>query len=94
MLEAAKFALLAPRAAWPASEWITPEQVLNMATRGARIAVGQPADLIAFDAGASAFVGAERDLASRIVLAAQPTDLVHVMGNGAFLMRDRAMYLQ
>jgi cytosine/adenosine deaminase-related metal-dependent hydrolase len=94
MLEAAKFALLAPRAAKPVSEWPTPEQVLGMATGGGVLAPGAPANLIVFDAGASAFVGARQDWATRIVLGARETDIVHVIGRGAFLMRDRASRLQ
>jgi 5-methylthioadenosine/S-adenosylhomocysteine deaminase len=93
LLETAKFALLAPRAAWPTTEWLSPEQVLRAATRDARLVPGAPADLIAFDAEASAFGGASGDWAARIVLAARETDIVHVLGRGQFLMRDRALCL-
>ena len=93
LLEAAKFAMLAPRAARPAAEWLSPQQVLGVATGGARLVPGTPADLIAFDADASAFVGAKDDWAARIVLAARETDIVHVLGRGQFLMRDRAVCL-
>ncbi|MBN9083124.1 MAG: hypothetical protein BGP04_02870 [Rhizobiales bacterium 62-17] len=89
MLEAAKFALLAPRAAMPSSEWLTPEQVLRMATGHAKLEAGASADLIAFDLTASAFVNARGNLASNIVLAAREADLVHVMADGEFLMRER-----
>lgn len=93
MLEAAKFALLAPRAALPPSEWLTPEQVLRMATGGARLQVGTDADLIAFDLGASAFVNVSDNFASNIVLAARDADLVHVMAGGEWLMRDKELQL-
>ncbi|HZP78545.1 MAG TPA: amidohydrolase family protein [Pseudolabrys sp.] len=91
MLEAAKFALLAPRAAMSRGEWPTPEQVLRMATAGAVLAPGQPANLLAFDAAASAFLGAESDPAPHIVLAAREADIVHVIGRGRFLMRNRRL---
>ena len=92
MLEAAKFALLAPRAVFPAAFWPTPEQVLDIATGDNVVAPGAAADMIAFDSDASAFVGTERDWASRIVLAARETDITHVLGNGVFLMRDRQVW--
>lgn len=91
MLEAAKFALLAPRAAKPRDEWPTPEQVMRMATAGRVLAPGQPASLLAFDAGAPAFVGAEAELVPRILLAAREADIVHVVGRGKFLMRERVL---
>jgi 5-methylthioadenosine/S-adenosylhomocysteine deaminase len=91
--EAVKLAVLAPRATRPAAEWLSPEQALNIATRGAGLVAGAAANLIAFDTGASAFVGVEHDFAARIVLAARETDLVHVVGRGEFLMRDRALCL-
>ncbi len=91
MLEAAKFALLAPRAAKPASEWPTPEQVMRMATAGAIIAPGRPADLLAFDAAAPAFIGGKAGLVPHILLAAREADIVHVIGRGRFLMRDRTL---
>ena len=93
LLEAAKFAALAPRACRPAAEWLTPEQALRLATGGARLAPGEAADLIAFDAEASAFVGARDDWAARLVFAARETDIVHVIGRGRFLMRDRVLCL-
>lgn len=93
MLEAAKFALLAPRAAMPSSEWLTPEQVLRMATGSAKLEAGASADLIAFDLTASAFVNARDNLASNVVLAARDGDLMHVMAGGAFLMRERNVQL-
>jgi cytosine/adenosine deaminase-related metal-dependent hydrolase len=93
LLEAAKFAMLAPRASRPSGEWLSPEQVLDMATSGACLEPGAQADLIALDGNASAFVGAKNDFAARIVLAARETDLLHVVGGGAFLMRDRALCL-
>ncbi|WP_137180157.1 amidohydrolase family protein [Roseomonas sp. AR75] len=89
MLEAAKLALLLPRAGRPDAEWPTPEQVLRMATRGAVLAPGAVADLIAFDLSAPAFVrAAPEELAARLLLAARPRDLRHVVGAGAFLLRD------
>ncbi|WP_170849923.1 MULTISPECIES: amidohydrolase family protein [unclassified Beijerinckia] len=93
MLEAAKFALLAPRAALPPSEWLTPEQVLSMATGGAQLRAGADADLIAFDLGASAFVNVGDNFASNVVLAARDADLVHVMADGEWLMRDKELQL-
>ena len=92
MLEAAKFALLAPRVVFPVAFWPTPEQVLDFATAGKEIRPGAPADLIAFEAGASAFVNAEQDWASRITLAARETDILHVVCAGNFLMRDRQVW--
>jgi guanine deaminase len=91
MLEAARFALLAPRAGKPRDEWPTPDEVLRMATAGRVLAAGQPADVLAFDAGAAAFIGAQAALAPRIVLAAREADIVHVIGRGRFLMRDRKL---
>jgi guanine deaminase len=89
MLEAAKLALLLPRAGRSDAEWPTPEEVLSMATGGAALTVGAPADLIAFDLGAPAFVRARPgELCARLLLAARPRDLRHVIGAGAFLMRD------
>jgi 5-methylthioadenosine/S-adenosylhomocysteine deaminase len=93
LLEAAKFALLAPRAARPASEWPTPGQIMRMATAGATLQARAQANLIAFDVKASAFVNVADDWATRIVLAARDSDLVHVVGNGRFLMRDRKVDL-
>ena len=93
MLEAAKFALLLPRAARPAAEWPTPAQVLRMATGGAVLAPGAEADLIAFDLTASAFLGDGGDLPARILLAAREADLAHVLCAGRFLMRDRHVTL-
>jgi cytosine/adenosine deaminase-related metal-dependent hydrolase len=89
MLEAAKLALLLPRAGRPDAEWPTPEQVLAMATAGAVLAPGEDADVIAFDLGAPAFVRAHPgELAARLLLAARPRDLRHVIGAGTFLLRD------
>ncbi len=93
MLEAAKFALLLPRAAKPVSAWLSPAQVLRMATGGATIAAGSAADLIAFDTKASAFVGPIEDWPACVVLAAREGDIVHVIGRGVFLMRDRELCL-
>jgi guanine deaminase len=92
MLEAAKLALLLPRAGRPDSEWPTPEQVLAMATGGAALVPGAIADLIAFDLAAPAFVrAAPHEIAARLLLAARPRDLRHVIGAGAFLLRDGAL---
>lgn len=89
MLEAAKFALLLPRAGRPDAEWPTPEQALNMATDGAALLPGAPADLIAVDLRAPAFVRARaEEIAARLLLAARPRDLRHVLAGGAFLLRD------
>ncbi|MBU8536786.1 amidohydrolase family protein [Falsiroseomonas tokyonensis] len=92
MLEAAKFALLLPRAGRPDAEWPTPAQVLAMATGGAVLAPGARADLLAFDLRAAAFTAAKaEELAPRLLMAARPRDLKHVMADGAFLMRDGAL---
>ncbi|WP_439596768.1 amidohydrolase family protein [Falsiroseomonas sp.] len=92
MLEAAKFALLLPRAGRPDAEWPTPAQVLAMATGGAALVPGARADLLAFDLRAAAFTDAKpEELAPRLLMAARPRDLKHVMADGAFLMRDGAL---
>jgi guanine deaminase len=89
MLEAAKFAMLLPRAGRPDAEWPTPEQALAMATGGARLTAGESADLIAFDLRAPAFVRARPgEIAARLLLAARPRDLRHVLAGGSFLLRD------
>jgi guanine deaminase len=89
MLEAAKLALLVPRAGRPDAEWPTPAQVLAMATGGARLAAGEVADILAVDLAAPAFIRAAREeIAARLVLAARPRDLVHVIGQGRFLLRE------
>jgi guanine deaminase len=89
MLEAAKFALLLPRAGRPDAEWPTPDQALAMATGGAALMPGAVADLIAFDLRAPAFVRARPDeVAARLLLAARPRDLSHVVAAGSFLLRD------
>jgi 5-methylthioadenosine/S-adenosylhomocysteine deaminase len=89
MLEAAKAALLLPRAGRPDAEWPMPEAVLAMATGRARLAPGAPADLIAFDLRAPAFLHARaEEIAARLLLAARPRDLRHVLAVGAFLLRD------
>ena len=89
MLEAAKFAMLLPRAGRPDAEWPTPEQALGMATGGGVLGPGSEADLIAFDLGAPAFVRARpEEVAARLLLAARPRDLRHVLAAGAFLLRD------
>ncbi len=92
MLEAAKFAMLLPRAGRPDAEWPTPAQTLAMATGGQALVPGARADLIAFDLRAAAFAGAKPDeITSRLLLAARPRDLIHVLRDGAFLMRDGAL---
>lgn len=88
MLEAAKFALLLPRATHPPSDWVSPGQVLSLATGGRALATGAAADLIAFDLKASAFIGAVEDWPARILLAAREGDLRYVVSAGRFLMRD------
>ena len=90
MLEAAKMALLLPRATLPEAEWPSPEQVLAMATAGARIAPGEPADLLVFDLRAPAFAGARpEELAPRLLLAAREGDIAHLLAAGRFLIEDR-----
>ncbi len=92
MLEAAKCALMLPRIGRPDAEWPTPEQVLAMATQGATLSPGAPADLIAFDLGAPAFANARaEELAARLLFAARPRDLVHVLCDGGFLLREREL---
>lgn len=89
MLEAAKFAMLLPRAGRPDAEWPTPAQTMAMATAGHALLPGARADVIAFDLRAAAFAGAKPDeIVSRLLLAARPRDLRHVLRDGAFLMRD------
>lgn len=89
MLEAAKFALLLPRAGRPDAEWPTPDQALSIATGGVALLPGAGADLIAFDLRAPAFVRARpEEIAARLLLAARPRDLRHVIAGGAFLLRD------
>ncbi len=88
MLEAAKLACLLPRAGRPDAEWPTPEATLAMATGGALVP-GARADLIAVLLAAPAFAGTRPgELAARLLLAARPRDLVHVISAGAFLLRD------
>ncbi len=92
MLEAAKFAMLLPRAGRPDAEWPTPAQTLSMATGGHRLVPGARADVIAFDLRAAAFAGAKPDeIVTRLLLAARPRDLRHVLRDGDFLMRDGAL---
>jgi cytosine/adenosine deaminase-related metal-dependent hydrolase len=92
MLEAAKLACLLPRAGRPDAEWPTPEQALAMATGGARLSPGARADLIAVDLGAAAFAGARpAELAARLLFAARPGDIRHVVAGGAFLLRGGAL---
>ena len=92
MLEAAKMALLLPRAARPQSEWPRPEKVLAMATAGAMLAPGEAADLLAFDLRAPAFAGARpEELAPRLLLAAREADIVHLIAAGRFLIEDRRL---
>jgi guanine deaminase len=89
MLEAAKFALLLPRAGRPDAEWPTPAEALAMATGHAALVAGGVADVIAFDLRAPAFVRAQpEELAARLLLAARPRDLRHVLAAGVFLLRD------
>jgi cytosine/adenosine deaminase-related metal-dependent hydrolase len=91
MLEAAKLALLLPRAGRPDAEWPTPEQILTAATGGHALVPGAIADLIAFDLRAPAFIRAQpEEIAARLLLAARPRDLLHVIAAGAFLLRDGA----
>lgn len=92
MLEAAKYACLLPRAGRPDAEWPSPEAVLAMATGGRVLAAGAPADLLALSLEAPAFAGARpEEIAARLLFAARPGDLVHVLGRGAFLLRDSAL---
>jgi cytosine/adenosine deaminase-related metal-dependent hydrolase len=92
MLEAAKLALLLPRAGRPDAEWPDPAEVLGMATGGAALAPGAAADVIAFDLRAPAFAEAgPEEIAPRLLLAARPRDLLHVIGAGAWLLREREL---
>lgn len=92
MLEAAKFAMLLPRAGRPDAEWPTPAQTLAMATAGHALVPGARADVIAFDLRAAAFTDAKpKEVVSRLLLAARPRDLWHVLRDGDFLMRDGAL---
>lgn len=92
MQEAAKFALLLPRAGRPDAEWPRPAQVLAMATAGRALTPGAGADLIAFDLRAAAFADARpAEIVARLLLAARPRDLRHVLRDGEFLMRDGAL---
>ncbi|MCS6890818.1 MAG: amidohydrolase family protein [Rhodovarius sp.] len=89
MLEAAKLACLLPRAGRPDEEWLSPEAVLSMATGGAHLRPGAAADLIAFSLDAPAFAQARpEELAARLLLAARPRDLRHVIAGGVFLLRE------
>lgn len=88
MLEAAKLACLFPRAARPDSEWLTPEAALRFAT-GAPLLAGAPADMIALSLDAPAFAAVRPDeMAARLLYAARPRDIRHVLGAGQFLLRD------
>jgi cytosine/adenosine deaminase-related metal-dependent hydrolase len=92
MLEAAKLALLLPRAGRPDAEWPEPAAVLEMATGSHRLEPGANADLIAFDPRAPGFVTTRADeWLPRLLLATRALDLVHVLGGGAWLLRDRAL---
>lgn len=92
MLEATKLALLLPRAGRPDAEWPDPAAVLGMATGGHRLQPGATADVIAFDLRAPAFVNTRPDeWLPRLLMATRALDLVHVMGGGAWLLRDRAL---
>ncbi len=88
MLEAAKLACLFPRAARPDAEWLTPEAALSMST-GTALLPGAAADMIAVSLDAPAFAGARPDeIAARLLYAARPRDIRHVLAAGAFLLRD------
>lgn len=89
MLEAAKLAMLLPRAGRPDSEWPSAETILGMATGQAALAPGAPADILALDLRAPAFAHARPDeIAARLLLAARPRDIIHVLRDGCFLLRD------
>jgi cytosine/adenosine deaminase-related metal-dependent hydrolase len=63
-----------------------------MATGGAALAPGAAADVIAFDLRAPAFAEAgPEEIAPRLLLAARPRDLLHVIGAGAWLLREREL---
>lgn len=94
MLEAVKGAVLAPRACRAPDEWLSPATALDIATAGARLAPGEPADVLAFDSKASAFLPPVTDWTARVALSARELDIVHVLGRGRFLMRDREPLLQ
>lgn len=92
MLEAAKLACLLPRAGRPDAEWITPEAALGMATGGAGLAPGARADLIAVSLDSPAFAATRpAEMAARLLFAARPGDIRHVLAAGAFLLRDGAL---
>lgn len=85
MMEVMKMAVLAPRAARPQSQWISPDAALEMATAAAQLVPGTPGDLIGFDRRAPAFSGKVTDWPARVVLAAQPADLALVIAGGRVL---------
>jgi len=92
MTEAVKLALLLPRAGRPDAEWSSCEQILDMATEGATLRAGASADILAFDLRGAGFTDAlPGEMAPRLLMATRPRDLVHVIGAGAWLMRDRAL---
>lgn len=89
MLEAAKLALLLPRAGRPDAEWPTPEAILRMATAGARLTPGSRADILALDLRAPAFTNARpNEIVARLLMAARPRDITHLLGAGRFLLRE------
>lgn len=91
-LEAIKLALLLPRAGRPDAEWPTPAQILDIATDGAALRPGAVADLIAFDLRAPGLAdAAPEEIAPRLLMATRPRDLLHVLGAGAWLLRDREL---
>ena len=92
MLEAAKLALLLPRVGRPDEEWPTPEAILRMATGDARLAPGARADILALDLRAPAFVNARpEEFPARLLMAARPRDITHVLADGQFLLRQGAL---
>jgi guanine deaminase len=89
MQEAAKLAFLLPRAALGEEEWPEHGPVLAAATGHAVLATGARADILAFDLAAPAFAGARpAELAPRVLLAARPHDIRHLLASGRFLLRD------
>jgi len=92
MLEATKLALLLPRAGRPDAEWPSAAQILDIATDGAALVPGAVADIIVFDLRGAGFTDTTaEELAPRLLMATRPRDMVHVIGAGRFLMRDRAL---
>ncbi len=90
VLDAARLACLIPRLTHEPDDWPEPADALAMATDGATLAPGEPADLLAMDLTAPAFAGTTpEEIVPRLILAARETEVVHLLAAGRPLLWDR-----